>query len=64
MNYRNEWLTACFTSSSAAAPIVAVFKNGSEARYTMRIFQDLKTDPAIMYIYDAETGELLHDSND
>ena len=63
MNYRNEWLSACFSSSSAAAPIIAVFKNGREERYTMRIFQDLKTDPAISYIYDAETGELLH-SND
>lgn len=63
MNYRNEWLTACF-SSSAATPIIAVFKSGREERYTMRIFQELKTDPAISYIYDAETGELLHDSND
>lgn len=64
MNYKNEWLTACFTSSSAAAPIIAVFKSGREEHYTMRIFQDLKTDPAVKCIYDAETGELLHDSND
>lgn len=60
-NYRNEWLNACFTQT-AAAPIIATFKNGREANYTMRIFQELKTDPDVKYIIDAETGEILHEN--
>lgn len=63
MNYKEQWLTACF-SSSGAAPIIATFKSGMEATYTMKIFQDLKTDPEIRYIVDAETGELLYDSGE
>lgn len=58
-NYRNEWLTACFSKSAKAESIKAYFNNGREADYTMNIFSDLTTDPTVKMIISNETGEIL-----
>lgn len=39
--------------------VVAVFKSGRKVTYTVDILHLLKTDPAIEYVYDAMTGEIL-----
>jgi len=58
-NYRNVWLSACFSKvETAAESIHAKFKGGQEADYTMETFHLLASDPAITEIYSNETGEL------
>lgn len=39
--------------------IVAVFHDGREIVYTRNILALLKTDPAIKYVFDANTGEII-----
>ena len=59
MNYRSEWLNACFGKTDKAESILAIFKSGREVNYTMSIFNSLVTDPAIKEIVSLETGEVL-----
>lgn len=40
--------------------IIAYFKGGREATYTINILEMLKTDPAIIDIIDGETGEIIY----
>ena len=44
--------------------IIAKFKWGEKAKYTMDVFPLLKADPDIEWIIDAETEELLYMSED
>ena len=39
--------------------ITVYFKDGSEAEYTTNILDLLKTDPDVVTITDAETGEII-----
>ena len=57
MDYRNEWLSACFEKTEAES-IKAYFKNGREADYTMNIYSLLVTDPTVYMIISNETGEI------
>lgn len=58
-NYRNVWLAACFTKVETPAESIHVkFKGGQSSDYTMRIFDDLTSDPSVTEIYSNETGEL------
>lgn len=56
---KNDFTRAIFGKTSAKE-IIAYFKNGQNATYTMEIFNALKTDNAIEFIIDAETGEILY----
>lgn len=47
------------TDHDPSNDVVAVFKDGRKATYTTAIIHLLKTDPAIEYVYDAMTGEIL-----
>jgi len=38
--------------------IIAVFHNGREIPYTMRVFDLLKSDPEVDYIFSGTTGKL------
>lgn len=42
--------------------VIAFFKGGRNALYTTRILDSLVTDNSIGCIWDAETGECIHDS--
>ena len=58
------FVNACFSKGRPAGrPIVAGFANGSTGEYTTEIFDLLKSDPATVYIYDAETGEIIYTKN-
>lgn len=39
--------------------IVAVFNDGRKIVYTRNILALLKTDAAVKYVYDANTGEII-----
>lgn len=59
MNYRNDWLSACF--GPASGPMINVkFKHHSETdAFSRSMLQMLSEDPAVEYITDADTGEIL-----
>ena len=60
MNYRNEWLSACF--GPASGPQVDVkFKHhaGGTDRFPFSAIAELCEDPLVEYITDANTGEIL-----
>ena len=60
MNYRNEWLSACFGSSAGASMIGVKFKHHAETDvFSRSMLQALSDDPAVEYITDADTGEIL-----
>ena len=43
-----------------AEEITAIFKNGTQAIYTMSIFEVLKSDKTVQTIYSNETGEIYY----
>lgn len=49
------------TTNPAPREIVATFANGREITYTTAILPLLRTDPAVITIYDANTGEIIHE---
>lgn len=59
MNYRNVWLTACF--GPVSGPMINVkFKHHADTDiFTRSMLQILSEDPAVEYITDADTGEIL-----
>ena len=40
--------------------IIVTFKNGRKINYTMNIYSLLTTDPEVMEIMNANTGEVLY----
>lgn len=48
------------TERTTGATITARFKNGSAGSFSAYMLDDLKTDSAVMDIYDNETGEILY----
>ena len=59
MNYKNVWLGACF-GASAGGLINVKFKGRDVANFPRASFDDLKTDPAVEWITDEESGEILY----
>ena len=59
----NNFFIETVFNPAPAAPITVYFKNGQTADYTAQILDLLKSDPAILYITDAETGEIIHENN-
>ena len=59
MNYKNNWLSACFGSGVPGALINVKFKGRDVADFPRSSFDDLKVDPAVEWITDNETGEIL-----
>ena len=59
MNYKNVWLSACFGASAGGGLINVKFKGRDVADFPRRAFDDLVTDPAVEWITDDETGEIL-----
>ena len=59
MNYRNDWLSACF--GPASGPQIDVkFKHHADTDiFSRSMLQALSEDPAVEYITDADTGEIL-----
>ena len=42
--------------------IIAHFVDGREILYTSAILPLLRSDPSVSFIFDAETGEIIHES--
>lgn len=59
MKNLNNLFIKAITDRTPAQKIVATFTNGAQVGYTMQIFDLLTSDPAVVNIYDAETGEVL-----
>ena len=59
MNYRNVWLSACFGASAGGGLINVKFKGRDVADFPRASFDDLKSDPAVEWITDDLTGEIL-----
>ena len=60
MNYKNVWLSACFGSSAGASMIDVKFKYHADTDiFSRSMLQALSEDPAVEYITDADTGEIL-----
>ena len=59
MNYRDTWLSACF--GPASGPMIDVkFKHHADTDiFSRSMLQALSKDPAVEYITDADTGEIL-----
>ena len=59
---KNQTINEMFVNSifgKSSNEIIAYFKNGSSAKYTISILDLLKSDPSIDVVIDAETGEIL-----
>ena len=54
----NQILNAMFNNEEHHK-IIAYFRNGNSATYTTNILNLLKTDPDVIDIIDAETGEII-----
>jgi hypothetical protein len=54
------FIDAIGNKKSGAGTMIACFRSGKEARYTMRVFDLLKTDPEVVCICDNETGEVIY----
>lgn len=62
-SYKEEWLAGLFTSTSKAKEILVKFKGRKDLiSYTDEILALLKTDKQVDYICDAESGEIIYDS--
>ena len=61
MNYRNEWLNACFGKVKHEESITAIFKGGRKISFPISTMELLKTDPQVVTIYSNETGEVYFD---
>ena len=59
MNYKNNWLSACFGSGVPGGLINVKFRGREVADFPRRAFDDLKDDPAVEWITDDLTGEIL-----
>ena len=59
MNYKNVWLSACFGSGVPGALINVKFKGRDVADFPQSSFDDLKDDPAVEWITDDASGEIL-----
>lgn len=59
MNYKNNWLSACFGSGVPDGLINVKFRGREVADFPRSSFDDLKDDPAVEWITDNETGEIL-----
>lgn len=55
----NMIVNAINTPRDKSREIVAVFHDGRKIVYTLNILALLKTDPAVKYVYDANTGEII-----
>lgn len=60
MNYKNDWLSACFGSGVPGTLINVKFRGREVADFPRGSFDNLKTDPACEWITDAESGEILY----
>ena len=59
MNYKNNWLSACFGSVVPGGLINVKFRGREVADFPRRSFDDLVTDPAVEWITDDASGEIL-----
>lgn len=63
MSYRNVWIAtinSAFSSAGVPGTLINVKFRGREvADFPRRAFDDLKDDPAVEWITDDETGEIL-----
>lgn len=48
------------TERTTGATITASFKNGSSGSFSAYMLDELKTDAAVVCVYDNETGEVLY----
>lgn len=59
MNYKNNWLSACFGASAGGGLINVKFKGRDVADFPRGSLEELKSDPETEWITDNETGEIL-----
>ena len=59
MNYKNDWLSACFGSGVPGGLINVKFKGRDVADFPRSSFDDLRVDPAVEWITDDASGEIL-----
>ena len=59
MNYKNNWLSACFGSGVPGGLINVKFRGREVADFPRASFDDLKVDPAVEWITDDASGEIL-----
>lgn len=57
----SDFIKALTSPTEPPRIITATFTDGTAANYTTNIFDLLCSDPAVAYIIDASTGELLHE---
>lgn len=58
---KHNLMADVFNHNVKAREIIAEFCDGRNARYTINVFDLLKTDDGVKCIIDAETGEILFD---
>ena len=59
MNYKSNWLSACFGSGVPGGLINVKFRGREVADFPRASFDDLKVDPAVEWITDDASGEIL-----
>lgn len=59
MNYKNDWLGACFGSGVPGGLINVKFRGREVADFPRSSLDDLVTDPAVEWITDDASGEIL-----
>lgn len=62
MNYRNEWINACFTRQTPRETVTAYFTDGRTATYSDGMVEALKSEKVVYMIVSNETGEILHEN--
>lgn len=61
MDFKTEFLTACFSGGSPAHTVRAMFDGQADTvEYSAYMLPLLASDPATVYVTDSETGEILY----
>ena len=61
MDYKAEWLEACFSTYKPRKTILVTFRGRNDwPEYSASMLELMKTDPDVINISDGQTGELIY----
>ena len=61
MEFKTEWLQACFSSDAPRKTIFVTFRGRNDwPEYSAGMLELMKTDPDVMAISDGQTGEIIY----
>jgi len=61
MEFKTEWLQACFSNNAPRKTILVTYKGRNDwPEYSASMLELMKTDPDVIAISDGQTGEIIY----